>query len=170
MKVLSYFRRWTKSDTFPNKSAAERINDSESSVEAETPPLVSDKSFEAEGAKFINREINWLAFNGRVLQEAADPTVPLFERMKFLGIFSSNLDDFFRVRVATMKRMLGVGKKAIANLGTGNYNEETAKVYSDHSFFTADRRITDEVKQIFIFLEKIIKPALINILWSRPFK
>lgn len=103
------------------------------------------------------------------MQEAADPTVPLFERMKFLGIFSSNLDEFFRVRVATVKRILGAGKKAIANLGTGNYNEETAKVYSDHSFFTADRRITDEVKQIFTFLEKNYKTGSYQHLVVSPF-
>jgi polyphosphate kinase len=53
-----------------------------------------------------NREISWLSFNARVLQEAQDKSVPLIERIKFLGIFSSNLDEFFRVRVANLRRML----------------------------------------------------------------
>src|SRR5947208_2908683 len=61
--------------------------------------------------KTIFRDISWLSFNARVLQEAADPTVPLRERIKFLGIFSNNMDEFFRVRVATLRRMMLVGKK-----------------------------------------------------------
>ncbi|MDB5277243.1 MAG: ppk1 [Ferruginibacter sp.] len=60
--------------------------------------------------KVIIRDISWLSFNSRVLQEAADETVPLRERIKFLGIFSNNLDEFFRVRVATLKRMIEVGQ------------------------------------------------------------
>lgn len=67
--------------------------------------------------KTIGRDISWLSFNARVLQEAADPTVPLRERIKFLGIFSNNMDEFFRVRVATLKRMIElVGKKAKLNM------------------------------------------------------
>src|SRR6478609_4414070 len=62
--------------------------------------------------QFIARDISWLSFNARVLQEANDPTVPLKERIRFLGIFSNNSDEFFRVRVATLKRMLELsGKK-----------------------------------------------------------
>lgn len=67
--------------------------------------------------RYINREISWLSFNDRVLQEAADKTTPLIERIKFLGIFSSNLDEFFRVRVATVKRIMSAGKKAKMVLG-----------------------------------------------------
>ena len=66
--------------------------------------------------KVIVRDISWLSFNSRVLQEAADETVPLRERIKFLGIFSNNLDEFFRVRVATLKRMIVVGSKGNMHL------------------------------------------------------
>src|SRR4029077_7502053 len=67
------------------------------------PPVVNDP---ASAKLFINRELSWLGFNERVLEEAHDPTVPLVERLKFIAIVSSNLDEFFMVRVAGLKQQL----------------------------------------------------------------
>ncbi|WMI67130.1 polyphosphate kinase 1 [Aestuariibaculum sp. YM273] len=66
---------------------------------------------------YINREISWLQFNARVLQEAEDETVPLIDRLRFLGIFSNNLDEFFKVRYATVKRIVDAGKTGKSELG-----------------------------------------------------
>ncbi|MCC6280921.1 MAG: polyphosphate kinase 1 [Saprospiraceae bacterium] len=63
-----------------------------------------------------HRDISWLSFNYRVLQEAKDPAVPLLERLKFLAIYSSNLDEFFRIRVASIRNLKKVGKKTKAQL------------------------------------------------------
>lgn len=67
--------------------------------------------------QYVNREISWLWFNERVLQESADKNVPLIERLRFLGIFSNNLDEFFKVRYATVKRIVEAGKNGKSVLG-----------------------------------------------------
>ena len=61
--------------------------------------------------RYFNRDLSWLSFNHRVLQEAKDLRVPLYERMKFLAIFSSNLEEFYRIRVAEWKRLMGLTRK-----------------------------------------------------------
>ena len=77
----------------------------------------------------IDRELSWLAFNQRVLELAEDNSVPLLERCRFLAIFSSNLDDFYMIRVATLKRKLeaGVIKENSAGLTTSVLMEELSK-------------------------------------------
>jgi len=66
---------------------------------------------------YIPKEISWLSFNERVLQEAANKDIPLMERFKFLGIYSNNLDEYFRVRVATLRRLSQLGQKSNDILG-----------------------------------------------------
>ncbi len=112
--------------------------------------------------KIILRDISWLAFNGRVLQEAGDETVPLKERIKFLGIFSSNADEFFRVRVATLKRMLQFGNRANMHLETSPetiLEEINFKVTNQQNQFNRTWKIIiEELKkqQVFILNEKQI--------------
>ena len=86
--------------------------------------------------KTIPRDISWLSFNGRVLQEAADRSVPLKERVKFLGIFSNNTDEFFRVRVATLKRMVDFGPK-IKNM---HLEQDPADILADIQEIVLDQQ------------------------------
>ena len=97
--------------------------------------------------RIIARDISWLSFNARVLQEAADKTVPLRERVRFLGIFSNNLDEFFRVRVATLKRMMQAGSKRHMHLEENPQqilDEIQMTVLNQQSEFA---RIWDDVQQ-----------------------
>jgi polyphosphate kinase len=74
----------------------------------DSPPLTSTLSLD-DPALYINRELSWLEFNRRVLEEAQDPAVPLMERVKFLAIFSANLDEFFMVRVGNLQQKVQAG-------------------------------------------------------------
>ena len=67
-----------------------------------------------EDARYLNRELSWLDFNARVLALAEDATLPLLERAKFLAIFSSNLDEFFQVRVSGLQEQLAAGVRSNA--------------------------------------------------------
>ena len=71
---------------------------------------VATRWADLDNRRFFPRELSWLSFNARVLQEAENPDVPLIERVRYLGIFSNNLDEFFRVRVAEVRRLISVSK------------------------------------------------------------
>ncbi|MFN2328431.1 MAG: polyphosphate kinase 1 [Chromatocurvus sp.] len=100
---------------------------------------------------FMPRELSWLSFNARVLQEAADETVPEIQRLRFLGIFSNNLDEFFRVRVAEVRRLISVSSGATRQQAKDlltaiqervfESQEEFEKVYNDVMQALQRRRI-----------------------------
>lgn len=135
----------------------------------------------------LDREKSWLLFNGRVLQEAADERVPLIERMHFLGIFSNNLDEFFRVRYATVRRLSVLGKQAADLLsGTspkkllnqlneivldqqksfeGIFNDIKSDLRSQRIFLVNETDL-DKNQQVFIksYFEEKLSPALVPIM------
>ena len=139
-----------------------------------------------ENNQYINRELSWLQFNARVLQEAADKTVPLIERLRFLGIFSNNLDEFFKVRYATIKRIDLAGKGGKSVLGgikAKQLLEEITQIVidqqseslnilasiqnklKDHNIFIINEKQVTKNQQPFLknfFIQKV-SPALVTI-------
>ena len=143
--------------------------------------------------QYINRELSWLQFNARVLQESADKTVPLIERLRFVGIFSNNLDEFFKVRYATVKRIDEAGKAGKTELGgikAFDLLEEITKIVikqqasslkilgdiqkaleSENIFIIKEHQI-DEIQHKFIkdyFIQKV-SPALVTIILNDSIK
>lgn len=139
------------------------------------------------GKKFITREISWLSFNERVLQEAMDKTVPILQRLRFLGIFSNNQDEFFRVRVATLRRMASIWGKEKILLGSKTpkqvlksiqeivvqqqknfekiYKELISELESHHVFVIDNNDLTKD-QEVFVrnYYEENIRPVLVPIM------
>ena len=104
--------------------------------------------------RYINREISWLKFNARVLQEAADENVPLLERIRFLGIYSNNLDEFYSVRYSTILRSIQLKdvEKVYTNIVPGQTDEELIEEIND--IVTKQRIIYDQLyEELFKKLE-----------------
>src|SRR5207253_8799965 len=89
---------------------------------------------------FVNRELSWLEFNRRVLEEAQDPSVPLLERVKFLAIFSSNLDEFVMIRVAALKRRIAAGDQAAGPDGMSSTETLSAVAARAHELVDEQHR------------------------------
>jgi polyphosphate kinase len=134
----------------------------------------------------INRDISWLSFNARVLQEAADKTSPLIERIKFLGIFSNNLDEFFRVRVGTYKRMINLGKNARYYIGDNPekvlqkiqsivvaHQKEFERIYAEillelkkKNIFIVNEKVLTKSQGLFVknYFKEMVRPLLVPIM------
>ena len=122
--------------------------------------------------QYINREISWLRFNERVLQESADPQVPLIERFRFLGIFSNNLDEFFKVRYATVKRVVDAGAKLKGVLGIAQQKQSLEilknieeELETKNIFLINEKGLSQEQK-VFVadYFNQHVSPVLMTII------
>jgi len=123
---------------------------------------------------FINRELSWLEFNRRVLEEAIDPTQPLIERVKFLTIFSSNLDEFFEIRVAGIKQQIAsetsdIGADGLSPTETFNTIQRTVRgmVETQYAFWNGE--LAPELERNGIRIHEVAKLNAKRAAWARKF-
>jgi len=135
------------------------------------------------------KEISWISFNARVLQEANDPGVPLMQRIRFLGIYSSNLDEFFEIKVATLNRFAPLGKKAYPLIGgdpkkilaeiqdimwTRHLEFDTcfsniiSELEKRNVFFMNEKNLNDEQKRfIKVYFNETVRPKIFPVMLGK---
>ena len=121
---------------------------------------------------FINRELSWLEFNRRVLEEAQDPTKPLLERVKFLGIVSSNLDEFFEIRVAGIKQQIAsetsdVGPDGMSPTETFEAIERVAHEMVAQQYTLWKKEIEPLLQENNIFIHDLSELSAKRAAWAR---
>src|SRR5437763_9194272 len=123
---------------------------------------------------FINRELSWLEFNRRVLEEAQDPTQPLIERVKFLTIFSGNLDEFFEIRVAGIKQQIesetsDVGPDGLSPTETFNQIQRRAHELVATEYELFNKELLPELEKNRIRIRKVSDLGTRRAAWSRKY-
>lgn len=132
-----------------------------------------------------SKEISWLSFNERLLQEASKPEVPLIERLKFLGIYSNNLDEFFRVRVAILRRLAMIGQLTLAEGGNPRdvlsqieeivieqsnrfeeiYNQILKELAEENIYIINEKQLTTEQGEyVTLYFKREVRPRIMPII------
>src|SRR5712692_3526157 len=147
--------------------AEERVAPAPSKAPAEKPQLSAPENF-------INRELSWLEFNRRVLAEAQDPTQPLIERVKFLTIFSSNLDEFFEIRVAGIKQQIesetsNVGPDGLSPTDTFNNIQRIARELVTTQYALWKNELLPELAKNGIRIQEVTQLNAKRAAWARKY-
>ena len=150
--------------------ATARIEDESSAI---ATPKVVQTAHERFGdpKNFINRELSWLEFNRRVLEEAQDPTQPLIERVKFLTIFSSNLDEFFEIRVAGIKQQIesetsDIGPDGLSPTETVDRIQKTVRQLVGQQYALWKNELVPELAKNKIYVRQIAELAAKRAAWA----
>ena len=150
--------------------ATARIEDESSAI---ATPKVVQTAHERFGdpKNFINRELSWLEFNRRVLEEAQDPTQPLIERVKFLTIFSSNLDEFFEIRVAGIKQQIesetsDIGPDGLSPTETVDRIQKTVRQLVGQQYALWKNELVPELAKNKIYVRQIAELPAKRAAWA----
>ncbi|PYK68106.1 MAG: RNA degradosome polyphosphate kinase, partial [Verrucomicrobia bacterium] len=132
-------------------------------------PTVHERS--GDQKNFINRELSWLEFNRRVLEEAQDRSQPLIERVKFLTIFSSNLDEFFEIRVAGIKQQIAsetsdIGPDGLGPTETFNRIQKTVRQLVAEQYALWKNELLPELAKNGIYLREIAELPAKRAAWA----